>query len=293
MFGAAAPCDARLVVLRPAERRPTAPHARYRHGAVREFGEVIRSDIGGGNADRITIRGHDLVEDLIDRHDFVDVVCLELLGRFPEPSMRRMVNALLVASSDHGLTPSVIAARLTLHGAPESLQGAVAAGLLGAGSRYLGTAETAAEVFKTALAGFPDLAPERAAADLVAARHAARQPIPGIGHPIHADVDPRTEKLLSVAAACGFAGRHVALARAVANIASERFSRKMPLNAAGASAAVILDMNMPPSFAKALALIGRTAGLLAHLLEEQERPIAQSVWEEVEARAADRAGPDK
>lgn len=254
---------------------------------------MIRSDIGGGDASRITIRGHDLVDDLIDRHDFVDVICLELLGQFPPPPMRRMVNALLVASSDHGLTPSVIAARLTLHGAPESLQGAVAAGLLGAGSRYLGTAETAAELFAATLADSPSIEPERAAADLVAARRAARLAIPGIGHPLHSDTDPRTEKLLAVAAACGFAGRYVALARAIAATASEVLGRTLPLNAAGASAAIILDMNLPPSFAKVIALIGRTGGLLAHLLEEQRLPIAQSIWDEVEAQAADNAGRDR
>lgn len=253
---------------------------------------MIRSDIGGGDPDRITVRGHDLVDELIDRHDFIDVVCLELSGRFPSPPMRRMVNALLVSSSDHGLTPSVIAARLTLHGAPESLQGAVAAGLLGAGSRYLGTAETAAEMFGAALAQAPAEDIATVARDLVASRRAAGQPVAGIGHPIHAEADPRTEKLLAVAAACGFAGRHVALARAVTQAAGEMLGRPLPLNAAGASAAIILDMDLPPSFAKALALIGRTGGLLAHLIEEQAAPIAQSVWDTVEAQAASNTGRD-
>lgn len=251
---------------------------------------MIRTDIGGGDAERITIRGHDLVDDLIDQRDFIDVLCLELWGRFPAPPMRRMVNALLVASSDHGLTPSVIAARLTLHGAPESLQGAVAAGLLGAGSRYLGTAEAAAEMFRAALTRAPGQDPVAVARDLVAARRAEGQSIPGIGHPIHTEIDPRTEKLLSVAAGCGFAGRHVALARAVTQAAGEMLGRPLPLNAAGAAAAIILDMDLPPSFAKALALIGRTGGLLAHLIEEQATPIAKFVWETVEAQAARNSG---
>ena len=250
---------------------------------------MIRSDIGGGDADRITVRGYDLADELIDHHDFVDVIYLELIGHFPPPAVRRMVNALLVASSDHGLTPSAIAARLTLHGAPESIQGAVAAGLLGAGSRYLGSAQTAAEVFGAAVAESPEAEPHRVATELVAARRAARLPIPGIGHPLHVEADPRTKKLLEVAAACGFSGRHVALARAVAIEASRALGRSMPLNAAGASAAIILDMDLPPIFAKAIALIARTGGLLAHLLEEQRSPIGQGVWEEVEARAGENA----
>ena len=253
---------------------------------------MIRSDIGGGDANRITIRGYDLADELIDRHDFVDVTCLEILGHFPSAPMRRMVNALLVASSDHGLTPSAIAARLTLHGAPESLQGAVAAGLLGAGSRYLGTAETAAEMLRTASAGAATASVMETAARLVEDRRAARVSIPGVGHPIHTEADPRSETLLAVAADCGFAGRHVALARAVALTASEVVGRALPLNAAGASAAIILDMGLPPTFAKAIALIGRTAGLLAHLLEEQRSPIAQSVWDGVEAQASANAVRD-
>lgn len=252
---------------------------------------MIRSDIGGGDEARITIRGYDLADELIDRHDFVDVVCLELLGDFPSQAMRRMINALLVVSSDHGLTPSAIAARLTLHGAPESLQGAVASGLLGAGSRYLGTAETAADMLRDALTQKPDASIDEVATNLVATRRAASLQIPGIGHPIHTTLDPRTEALLAVAGDCGFAGRHVSLARALALVASETVGRTLPLNAAGASAAIILDMDLPPSFAKAIALIGRTAGLLAHLLEEQRSPIAQSIWDEVEACATANASP--
>src|SRR5690606_10682262 len=97
--------------------------------------EMFKSNIGDGDADHIRIRGYDLVEDLIDKHDFVDVLCLTVLGRFPDANQRRMINMFLVTAADHGLTPSALATRLTLHGAPESLQGAVAAGLLGAGSR--------------------------------------------------------------------------------------------------------------------------------------------------------------
>ncbi|WP_399678545.1 citryl-CoA lyase [Xenophilus sp.] len=245
---------------------------------------MFKSYIGDGDADHIRVRGHDLVDDLLDKHDFVDVLCLAILGEFPDERMRRMVNNSLVTSIDHGLTPSALATRLTLHGAPESLQGAVAAGLLGAGSRFLGTVEVSARFMQEALSGLqtqddPSDAQLRQAADAAVARsRAARGKIPGFGHPIHTQGDPRALRAQRIAQEEGYFGRHFRFALQLAQALSAQVGRPMPLNATGAKAAVLLDLGLSPEFGKALTLIGRVAGLVAHAFEERSRPIGQDLW---------------
>ncbi|GAB3761973.1 citryl-CoA lyase [Ramlibacter monticola] len=255
---------------------------------------MLKSYIGGGDPDHIRIRGFDLVEDLLDKHDFVDVLCLAILGEFPDQKMRRLINNSLVTSIDHGLTPSALATRLTLHGAPESLQGAVAAGLLGAGSRFLGTVEVSARFMQeamNALQGVSDPTDEqlRQLADAVVARsRAERRKIPGFGHPIHVDGDPRTARALRIAQEEGYFGRHFRFALQLSQALSADVGRPMPLNATGSKAAVLLDLGLSPEFGKALTLIGRVAGLVAHAFEERKRPIGQDIWNM--AAAASEAG---
>lgn len=245
---------------------------------------MLKSYIGGGDADHISIRGHDLVEDLLDKHDFVDVMCLAILGEFPDQRMRRVINNSLVASIDHGLTPSALATRLTLHGAPESLQGAVAAGLLGAGSRFLGTVEVSARFMKDAMAVLEGVAEpsdeelRRLATAVVARSRAEGRKLPGFGHPIHVDGDPRTLRAQRVAMDEGYFGRHFRFALQLAQALSADVGRPMPLNATGSKAAVLLDLGLSPEFGKALTLIGRVAGLVAHAFEERKRPIGQALW---------------
>ncbi|UBM08274.1 citryl-CoA lyase [Cupriavidus metallidurans] len=250
---------------------------------------MLNSAIGGGDADHIKVRGYDLVDDLMDQRDFIDVLCLEILGDFPDANLKRMINMFLVTSSDHGLTPSALSTRLTLHGAPESLQGAVAAGILGAGSRFLGTVEYSARF----LAGVAtdvgaDWTAEhmRAAAEAAVARsRASGKRIPGIGHPIHVGGDPRCIKLLKVADECGYQGHHCALAQEIAAAATRAAGKPVPLNATGAKGAILLDMGMSPEFGKGLTLIGRVAGLVAHVIEEREHPIAQDIWDMATAQS--------
>ena len=254
---------------------------------------MLKSNIGGGDADHITIRGVDLVEDLIDKRDFVDILCLTILGNFPDDNQRRMINMFLMTAVDHGLTPSALATRLTLHGAPESMQGAVAAGILGAGSRFLGVVEYAARFLLQAAEAFEgaddDAVAMAAHAELVVTREReSRRRIPGIGHPIHVDGDPRCEKILEVAADCGYFGKHCRYALALATAASRIFGKKVPLNATGAKAAVLLDMGLSPEFGKGMTMIGRVAGLIAHIIEERERPISQQVWDMASGNLAER-----
>jgi citrate synthase len=243
---------------------------------------MIKSSIGGGDAHHIRVRGYDLVDDLFDQRDFVDVMALELFGQFPDTNLKRMLNLFLVSSTDHGLTPSALSARLTLHGAPESMQGALAAGLLGAGSRFLGVIEYSARFLRDALpkrAQWTDDELRAAAEACVMTEKAAKRKIPGIGHPIHVDGDPRCEKMFAVARECGYHGIHCRFATEIAAAAARLSGRKIPLNATGAKGAIVLDMGLSPEAGKALTLIGRTAGLMAHILEEQRQPIGQQLWD--------------
>lgn len=237
--------------------------------------------IGVSSRDAITIRGRDLVTELMGEMDFVSVAWLQMTGDMPTPQQTAMVNAILVTIADHGLTPSVLAARLTYYGAPESLQNAIAAGLLGAGSVVLGAMQNVAELV-AGIAARGDCDSDDGmtrAIDAVVARLAADGiRIPGVGHPIHLDGDPRTPRLFAIARENGCYGVGCRIAERLAETASARAGRPLPLNAAGAIGAITVDMGLPPIAARGLALIARTAGLLAHIIDEARSPTARGIW---------------
>jgi citrate synthase len=231
------------------------------------------SAISASNPDSIVVRGHDLCADLIGKVTFTDHAWLLVAGTLPSPGQRRVLDAALVAIAEHGIVPSVAAGRMTLAAAPEALQGAVAAGILGCGSVILGSAEAAGR-FLTAIldgAGARDLA-SAAQAALVEARD-ARRAVPGYGHPLHKRADPRVERVLEVAAEAGLARRYVELARLVERKLPEVTGKPLVMNVSGAIAAVMLDAGFPLLAVKGVPILARTASLIAHLLEEQQRPI--------------------
>ena len=247
----------------------------------------LRSDMGWSNAERIVVRGHDLAEDLIGRVSLGDFAFLELKGRLPTPRESAVFNAITVTLVEHGLTPSAIAARLTYLGAPESLQAAVAAGLLGLGGRYGGTVEEAARMLQEALEGQPpdaDLAP--LAERIVAQHREARRPIGGLGHPIHKAVDPRVPRLFAVAAEHGLAGRHVALIELVSAAASRALQRPLPVNATGAIGALAGELDISWRVTRGLAVMARAIGLVGHLQEEIAEPLATEIWNRVDEEAS-------
>lgn len=243
---------------------------------------AIQTDIGTTTPDTIEVRGLNLAEDILGQFDFVDMLCWLALARRPEAREKLMLNLLLVVAADHGLTPSAISARMTHLGAPESLQGAVAAGLLGAGSHFLGTVQNAAEFWGRHAADLGDGSANEQyvhrAREVVAQARAQRSPIPGVGHPIHVGGDPRVPTLRAVSERNGYLGKHWKLALAVEQVLCAELRKPLPLNAAGAIGAVMADMGLDPLFGRGLALIGRAAGLVAHVMEEKVRPIGQDLW---------------
>jgi len=232
------------------------------------------SAISTSNEATILVRGHDLARELIGTISFTEHLWLLVTGTLPSPAQRRLLDATLVAIAEHGLVPSVQAARLTLAAAPEALQGAVAAGILGCGSVVLGSAEAAGRFLaEVAARAGGSGALDTVATEVVRSYRAAGRPIPGYGHPLHKGGDPRAQRLLELAAELGVAGQHVAIARTAERLLPQLTGRELALNVSGAIPAVLLDAGYPLLALKGVPLLARTASLVAHLLEEQQRPI--------------------
>ncbi|WP_076999610.1 citryl-CoA lyase [Variovorax sp. KK3] len=241
------------------------------------------TDIGYATADAVVIRGQDFSTEILGKCDFVDMILLTAVGRRPTAQEKVMINMILVMAAGHGVTPSVLSARLTYLGAPEALQGAVAAGMLGGGSVYLGPTQNIAQSLIDACrqldATASDAEVRQLAAGYIEAAKAAKKPVLGIGSGTHVDGDPRTSVIRQLSRDNGFYGLHWRLMDAVADVLSENKGRRFVANGAGAMGAAIADMQLDPLLGRGLMLTGRCASLVAHILEERDRPIGQAVWD--------------
>lgn len=225
--------------------------------------------------DRITVRGYDLCADLIGHVSFTDFAFLLITGNKASEDQAAILNACLVALAEHGLVPSVQAARMTFAAAPEALHGAVSAGLLGCGSVILGSSEVAGGMLADIIARVDETGKDLRSVvrEHLSVLKAAKSPLPGFGHPIHRLEDPRSTRLLAYARERGTSGRHCEALQMVVETVPDVYGRHLPLNVSGAIPAVLLDVGFPMRALKGVPLIGRTASLLAHLLEEMDRPI--------------------
>ncbi|HKH30761.1 MAG TPA: citryl-CoA lyase [Gaiellaceae bacterium] len=214
-------------------------------------------------SDRVEVRGRDLAGDVMGRLTFTEYFHLLLTGEEPSEEQRYFLDLVLVAIAEHGLMPTNVAARMTLAADPESLQGAVAAGILGCGPVILGTSEECARL----------LVSDPEPLDLVRSLHAAGEKVPGFGHPVHKPLDPRAERILELADERGVSGVHVARARAFRDAVHEVWGRPLTMNVSMPIAAVMLDLGFAVTAVKGVPILARTAGLLAHIAEERERPI--------------------
>jgi citrate synthase len=221
--------------------------------------------------DRVEVRGHDLTAELMGSRTFTEYFHLLLTGREPTDDERYFLDVLLVAIAEHGMMPSNVAARMTLAADPSSLHGAVAAGILGAGPVLLGTSEACAILLRDAVQSGEE--PAQIAARL--------ERVPGFGHPVHRVADPRAERIFELSDERGVSGAHVDYARRLRVALAP-----LPLNVAMAIAAVLLDLGFDPAVAKAVPILARTAGLLAHLADEREHPIGFRLARAAEDAAA-------
>ena len=235
---------------------------------------VARSAIATSDAHTIVVRGKDLSKELIGKISFVDHFFLLVAGRMPNAGEAAVLNATLVAIAEHGLVPSVQAARMTFAAAPDAMQGAVAAGVLGCGTVVLGSSETAGRMFVEVDARIASGSSiDAAALAVVKDWRAAGKSIPGYGHPLHKERDERVGALFETARAAGTRLHFVDIAEACERALPEVLNKHLKLNVSGAIPAVLLGAGWPVQGLKGVPILARTAGLIAHLVEEIGDPI--------------------
>ena len=226
---------------------------------------TIKSDLGWSTRERIVVRGKDLPGEILGTLNLGDMAFLELTGRVPNPRESRLFNAMAVTLVEHGVTPSALAARMTYLGAPEAMQAAVAAGLCGLGSVFVGSMEGAAKMLSTG----------KTAQEIVA----ETRRIPGLGHHLHKPVDPRAVRLFELARETGFYGNYCHRMEEIAKL------KNLTLNATGAIGALACELGLDWRAVRGIGVMARAVGLVGHLLEESREPMAEAIWHQVEAQA--------
>lgn len=233
------------------------------------------------DADKIIIRGKNLCTELIGKMSFTEMTLFHLLKQVPTSMQTTIVDAVLVTIMEHGLTPSAIAARQTFFGAPESLQGAVAAGILGVGSRFAGTSGDCAALLEEIVAA-PEGQRHAVAAAIAKHYREARTPLPGYGHPIHTHGDPRVTRLVEIARQAGAKGDYIDAMEMLGEAINKETGKNLVINASAGMGAVMAEAGLPASIMRGVVLISRAAGIVGHLLEEMEQPASNFIWHMVE-----------
>lgn len=220
----------------------------------------------------IHVRGFNLCEDLIGKVTFTEMMFLDVFGRLPSKTETAVLNAMMVTLMEHGLAPSAISTRLTYSSAPEAIQGAIAAGLLSAGTAMLGTLGSSARLLSK-LVDDPDGVEPAARREVLKYRERAI-PVPGFGHPHHKPDDPRTLRLFALAEELELEGRYVAACRVLGDVVDETYGKHLTVNASAAMGALLCEINIPTELMQGFAVVCRSAGLLAHVYEEMRSPTA-------------------
>jgi citrate synthase len=239
--------------------------------------------LGASSRDTITLLGHDLAQDVMGHVGFGELAFWLATQRRPEPGEVRVFEAVLAALADHGFTPTAIVTRITWLSAPDSVQGALAAGLLGGGSRFLGVTEDCGQFLHEALAPLVTLPTDVAgwdalALDVVRRQRESGQFVPGLGHHVHKDGDPRTPRLFEIAREEDLFGPHLALFEAIGRVHPEVLGKTLPLNGAGVCGAALADLGLPLALLRGFALLARTAGLIGQLAEEMRHPVGNEIF---------------
>lgn len=231
--------------------------------------------IATSDASSVTIRGHDLVSEIIGKRSFTEMIYFLTCGRLPSAPQVKVLDACLVTLMEHGFTPSALVTRITADTVPEDVQVSIAAGLLTIGTVFVGTMEGCAKLLAEGI-GEADHA---AWAKATAAKFLdAKKPLPGFGHPFHKPDDPRTPRLFEVAKDAGVSGRYIALLQELAAAVDAHAGKHLTINATGAIGALLLEIDVPPSIMRAIAVVSRAGGLAGHILEEREMHSARRIW---------------
>lgn len=250
--------------------------------------------LGASDPTTITLLGANLAEEVMGEVGFGELAFWLATQRRPTPGETRVFEAVLAALADHGFTPTAIVTRLTYLSAPDSIQGALAAGLLGGGSRFLGVTEDTGrflhDVLSSAELGGAGSVTDEAGWDALAletvrARRAEGRFVPGLGHHVHKDGDPRTPRLLAIAREEKVFGPHLALFEAIGRVHPQVLGRTLPLNGAGVCGAALADLGLPLPLLRGFALLARTAGLIGQLAEELRHPVGNQIFLSVDRNA--------
>ncbi len=237
--------------------------------------------ICGYDPDTVSIRGKDLVTELMGQVSFTEMILFQLTGNKPEKRAVTILDAVLVTIMEHGLVPSAVVARLTHYGAPESVQGAIAAGLLGVGDRFAGTASECAEVLAP-IAAAPKASRLETARGVVRSYRERKRPIPGFGHTIHRQEDPRARRLVEIVNAAGAAGDYLDALAVLEEAVEKELGRKLVTNVSAAIGAALGEAGVPPKAVRGIVLTARCAGLAGHIYEEMNNPVSQAMWDAAE-----------
>ncbi len=246
---------------------------------------VYETALGASTPDTITLLGKDLARDVMGQVGFGELAFWLATQRRPSPGETRVFEAVLAALADHGFTPTAIVSRLTYLSAPDSVQGALAAGLLGGGSRFLGVTEDASR-FLNAVVTTVELPTDEQGWDALALETVEKQGkarIPGLGHHVHKNGDPRTPRLFQIAEEEGLVGPHLSLFAAIGRVHPQVLGKTLPLNGAGTCGAALADLGLPLELLRGFALLARTAGLIGQLAEELRNPVANDIFLSVES----------
>ena len=253
----------------------------------------IKSDIAWSAPDRILIHGFNLCDDLVGKVDFGQMTFLQIFARMPKDANElRMFNAIMVILVEHGITPSSLSTRLTYSGAPESVQAAVAAGLLGLGSVFVGSLDQAAKMLQEAIPDPSKPGDLQALAESIVSDYLGRKAIiPGIGHPFHKPIDPRQVVLFKIAKETGFYGPYAELITLIGAEAQKRTGKVLPVNVTAAMAAVVSQMGVSWRYCRGLAVAARAVGLVGHIIEEIRQPMAGEIYMRIEHEAGAHLAP--
>jgi len=222
------------------------------------------------DATSIYVRDKDLCNDLIGKVNFTEMMFFDIMGRMPNDTEDAVINAVMVTLMEHGLTTSAIAARMVYSSAPEALQGGVAAGLLAAGSKILGTLENCAYLLEEIVADPAGI--EAAALAKAKMYRETKQPLPGFGHQDHKPDDPRPFRHFELAEQYNLPGQHIEALKALSQSVDEVYGKHITINASASMAALLSEINLPKEVMRGIAVVTRAAGLVAHLYEEMKDP---------------------
>jgi len=238
---------------------------------------TLTTAISQHRADGLTVRGHDLTREIVGHRSFGEMLYLLLCARLPSRAEASVLDACLVTLMEAGINASTVVARVTAGAQPGNASAAIAAGLLTVGDKYAGSAQACGDILAAAVSDEPDR--DAYLRKVVRAHRERRSAVPGFGHGSHTSEDPRAVRLLDLAAEAGVSGAHVEALHRLSAVLDKEVGRHIVVNTTGAMAAVLLDAGLPRAALASIAVVARSGGLAAHVLEEAQKPTSDRIWQ--------------